>query len=204
LQPLRDAIKNIKNPEVEKALRTLVDAAGNDVTKARENIEGWFNSAMERVTGWYKRRTQWIILALGLAVAIAVNADTIAIARSLSYDAAMRQSLVAAAQEYAKAPQTPGTAATPQERLNKNQEEIQKLGLPIGWEGVDEKSMPKSREGWLLKILGWLLTAMAISLGAPFWFDLLNKFMTARSTLKPPKEMAEVPKTGLPGTTCSL
>jgi hypothetical protein len=33
----------------------------------------------------------------------------------------------------------------------------------------------------------WLLTAMAISLGAPFWFDLLNKFMTARSTLKPTK-----------------
>jgi len=34
-------------------------------------------------------------------------------------------------------------------------------------------------------LLGWLLTAGAISLGAPFWFDLLNKFMVIRSTVKP-------------------
>jgi len=35
------------------------------------------------------------------------------------------------------------------------------------------------------KILGWLMTAFAISLGAPFWFDTLNKFMVVRSTIKP-------------------
>ena len=38
LQPLRDNIPSIENPPVEQALRTLVDAAGNDITKARENI----------------------------------------------------------------------------------------------------------------------------------------------------------------------
>jgi hypothetical protein len=35
------------------------------------------------------------------------------------------------------------------------------------------------------KIVGLLLTVLAISLGAPFWFDLLNKFMVVRSTVKP-------------------
>jgi hypothetical protein len=34
-------------------------------------------------------------------------------------------------------------------------------------------------------LLGWAITAFAISLGAPFWFDLLNKFMVIRSTVKP-------------------
>jgi len=42
---------------------------------------------------------------------------------------------------------------------------------------------------WYLQIrvhfLGWLLTALAVSLGAPFWFDLLNKFIVVRSTVKP-------------------
>jgi len=33
-------------------------------------------------------------------------------------------------------------------------------------------------------ILGWLITALAISLGAPFWFDLLNKLMTLRGSIK--------------------
>src|SRR5262249_40598116 len=32
---------------------------------------------------------------------------------------------------------------------------------------------------------GWVLTAVAVSLGAPFWFDVLNKFMVIRSTVKP-------------------
>jgi hypothetical protein len=37
----------------------------------------------------------------------------------------------------------------------------------------------------LFRLLGWLFTALALSLGAPFWFDLLNKFMVVRSTIKP-------------------
>ena len=167
----------------------LLDAARNDISKARENIEGWFDSATERITGYYKRRTQWIVLALGLAVAIAVNVDTITVARSLSYDTAMRNSLVAAAQEYAKAPPVAGQEAKPpEERVKQNLKEIQKFGLPIGWNLEDERTVPPFPSWtWLLKLIGWLLTAMAISLGAPFWFDLLNKFMTARSTLKPTK-----------------
>lgn len=31
-------------------------------------------------------------------------------------------------------------------------------------------------------IVGWLITALAISLGAPFWFDLLNKLTKLRAT----------------------
>ncbi len=188
LQSLRGNISSIKNPEVERALRTLVDAAGNDISKARENIEGWFDSAMERVSGWYKRRSQWIVLGVGLAVAIAINADTITIARTLSHDTAMRSSLVAAAQEYAKRPETVGDKVnSPEDRVKENLDKIQKLGLPIGWSSDDERIVPKEFTPWLLKLFGWLLTAMAISLGAPFWFDLLNKFMNARSTLKPSK-----------------
>ena len=43
--------------------------------------------------------------------------------------------------------------------------------------------------------LGWLTTALAIMLGAPFWFDVLNKFMIVRSTVKPDeKSPAEASK----------
>ena len=44
-----------------------------------------------------------------------------------------------------------------------------------------------------LAIVGWLLTAIAMTLGAPFWFDLLNQFMVVRSTIKP-REKSEVEK----------
>lgn len=41
--------------------------------------------------------------------------------------------------------------------------------------------------GWSLitAICGWLITALAIMLGAPFWFDVMNRFMVVRSTVKP-------------------
>jgi hypothetical protein len=38
------------------------------------------------------------------------------------------------------------------------------------------------------RFLGWLLTVAAISVGAPFWFDTLNRFVNIRGTGKPPDE----------------
>jgi hypothetical protein len=39
--------------------------------------------------------------------------------------------------------------------------------------------------------LGWLITALAVSLGAPFWFDTLNRLMVIRSTVKPHEKSKE-------------
>lgn len=189
LKPLRDAIGNIGDTKVKQCLMTLVDAAGNDVSKARENIEAWYNSSMERVTGWYKRRGQVIILVLGLGVVIAVNADTIAISTSLSRDKAVRDSLVAAAQDYVKQQSDKQQSDTdkPTDRVKQYTDKIRNLGLPLGWSKENPLSIPAKDDcvGWILKIIGWLITTVAISLGAPFWFDLLNKFMTVRSSIKP-------------------
>jgi len=187
LKPLRDAIGNIGDTKVKQCLMTLVDAAGNDVSKARENIEAWYNSSMERVTGWYKRRAQVIVFVLGLGVVIALNADTIAISTSLSRDKAVRDSLVAAAQDYVKQQSDNDKAM---DRVDKYTEKIRNLGLPLGWSkenplSVPDNTKPDAFMSWLMKIIGWVITTVAISLGAPFWFDLLNKFMTVRSSIKP-------------------
>jgi hypothetical protein len=51
--------------------------------------------------------------------------------------------------------------------------------LAMGWDGKFLKGAT------LLSLVGWLLTALAISLGAPFWFDLLNKLMQLKSSVAP-------------------
>ena len=61
-------------------------------------------------------------------------------------------------------------------------ETISAVSLPIGW-----SEFPK-RDQLPIIFLGWLITAFAVSLGAPFWFDLLNKFMNIRSAGKAPDE----------------
>lgn len=84
-------LQKLPPSNAQTALLALVDAAGNDLVCARENIEKWYNNAMERVSGWYKRRTQWIIFALGLAIAVGINASTIDITQKLATDTAVRK-----------------------------------------------------------------------------------------------------------------
>jgi hypothetical protein len=110
---LRAAIQSLPSKQVRDALTALVDAAGNDVGKVRQNIEDWYNSSMDRVSGWYKRRSQVIVLVLGLIVAIAVNADSLAITKRLWTDRALRESLVSAADAYAKANANLSSTPTP-------------------------------------------------------------------------------------------
>lgn len=208
LAPLRQAIADSKNEKLRRALLPLVDAAADDVATVRVNIEEWFDSAMDRVSGWYKRRVQKIILAIGVALTILTNADTITIANSLSRDVSMRNALVAAAGEYAKAGNTPGQisakeaekiqacrqdAGSPECRVALNMRQLATLGLPVGWKRDDERSVPSGIGGWFAKVIGLLLTALAVSLGAPFWFDVLNKIIVIRSTVKPKEKSPDEP-----------
>jgi hypothetical protein len=132
LAPIREAVENWPASNSRQAILTLIDNAGNDVDKARINFEGWFNTSMDRVAGWYKRRTQKILILLGFLLAFAMNADTIAIFKSLLNDPPLRNSLVSAAQEYASGKDP--TSGTPEERVDANAKKIYSLRLPIGWD----------------------------------------------------------------------
>jgi hypothetical protein len=51
--------------------------------------------------------------------------------------------------------------------------------LPVGWHA---ESIPAGFEAWAAALLGWVLTTAAISLGAPFWFDLMGRVARLRGT----------------------
>lgn len=188
LQDIRNSVANISNEQVKTTLVALIDDAEGDLKKARENVERWYDDAMDRVSGWYKKKTQLFILVWALAVTLSVNADTVLIANTLAHDATLRTSLVAMAEITAKEP-LPQDAKGTTERVQQMSSEIKKLGLPIGWslEPKDPKSLPSDVGGWALKIIGLSLTAIAVSLGAPFWFDVLNKLINIRSAGKQPE-----------------
>jgi hypothetical protein len=201
LKKIREAVAtHLPNPELRTAILTLIDEAGGDIEKARHNIEDWYEAMMDRVSGWYKRRTAVLMLALGFLLAAGVNADSISIARALARDGALRSSLVAAAERrvatglplVTTAGSADVQADAAAENLRQVRADVDSLGLPIGWVLAtngnvgDPRRTPIDASGWLIKLFGLLLTGFAVSQGSPFWFDLLNKFMVARSTVKPP------------------
>ena len=144
----------------------LLDAADSRVTKLKRRVAEWFDAGMERVGGWYKRQVTWVLLAVATVVTLAVNADTIRIAEQLWRDAALRGAVAAAAEE-AVAAGDPG-------RLDERTElDTFPIGYADGFPGISGITARM--------VVGWLLTIAAISMGAPFWFDLLGRVAHLRA-----------------------
>jgi hypothetical protein len=209
-QNIRANIQNIGNPAIQRVLLTALDTAGDDLDRARREVEAWYDSAMDRVSGWYKRSTQLILFFIGIGVAVALNVDAVYISNYLYQHPAARTAVVARAEAAAR---DSGTAHLnyPQARAA-----LDSLDLPIGWSDVEFRwpwkkypEMVKDSTGkehlvvkrpnvlkmaWgyaLSPLLGWLITGFAATFGAPFWFDVLNKFMVIRSTVKPHEKSKE-------------
>ncbi|HEX6925399.1 MAG TPA: hypothetical protein VF167_08210 [Longimicrobiaceae bacterium] len=205
LDSIRANVLQIDNPPVQRMLLVALDAAQNDLGRFQAIIEDLFDSAMDRISGMYKRSTQWIIFAIGFFAAVLLNINAIAIAQYLYRNDTTRSVIVAAAEG---ASQDTGFL---QRSYAQARQDLAALRLPIGWEGVDfgwpgtervvsrrtgggTEEVTLRRDWWsyvFSPLLGWLLTALAATLGAPFWFDVLNKFMVIRSTVKPHEKSPE-------------
>jgi hypothetical protein len=192
---LRTGVSNLPE-ELQKTISSLLDSAEGDLKKARESFEKWFDEAMDRVSGWYKRESKKIIFACALAVTLVLNADTISITKTLFRDPTMRAGLVATAQEIAKKP-TNNNPEENQKNINLVKEEMSKLQFPLGWTKDSVAALGWTTEPFhiwttlwetLIKALGLFLTGLAVSLGAPFWFDMLNKFINLRTAGTKPEK----------------
>jgi len=232
LAQIRAHVGEIGNPQVQRALLTAIDSAQGDFDRARSNIEAWYDSAMDRVSGWYKRSTQWCLFWVALALAAGLNINTITIADYLYRHDAERSALVSTIDKTAAAAQT-------SETYKEAKNELGELRLPMGWSdgwgaprthaerqrAADDRqrrsraaqvstqgsqvsdhvssqaaqvpaqgSVPIPTSAWqdvIAPVLGWLFTAFAATLGAPFWFDVLNQIMVIRSTVKPHEKSGE-------------
>jgi hypothetical protein len=163
--------------DVRTALLALMRNAAGDLDRAQKNVEEWFDDTMERASGWYKRRTELVTVCIALLLVVGTNADTIRIARILWTNNTDRTVIAEKAKACAE------NSANMQSKCQElNQNESQTLRSVLSWPSEDESNP----EPWHLRLLGWFLSVVAISLGAPFWFDLLNKLMNIRNAGKKP------------------
>ena len=224
-------------------------------------LEDWFTTAMDRVSGWYKRRLQLITIGVAIVVTLAVNADTLQIVgvlwRSPTERAAIAEQVrsgllpprpVAAQYPDVNVPVPPvneqtsaedegvegPTAAAPAvlgqfvgwssdfKRLNQGvcatlqderdrqcadaanaapcQQALRRIATEsrCSVEGADLVATDAAPGGAFFTsamvpvaaahTFGWLLTIIAISLGAAFWFDTLNRVVNIRGSGPSPQE----------------
>ncbi len=211
---IREGVKKMGTPALQTALQALIDSS-SDAAALKTNVEEWFNDTMDRVSGWYKRNAQRNNLILACVITLVINADTVHVAKVLWTNPSMRAAVVDEARVRAqkKPPEeslpmveypnpNDATASKPvnvpssaEEALTPNEQKL--LGQLTGWDPDWEKlGAAKGVTLWIMALLsilynhgiGWILTAIAVSLGAPFWFDTLNQFMNIRNAGRAPDE----------------
>ncbi len=221
---------------VRQVLRSLELQSAGDAARFEAGLEAWFDSAMDAVSDAYQRHTRAWLALIGIAVTIAINADSIRMAGALFGNPELAAGVADAAEKFAPAPRggtLPGGAlpevtspdptpteatlpvATPRMTAAEASGRLSALGspggrppsvpqgLPLGWTGTTPdstlpwKSTPDQPvagqplnqywnqcwsqywpRAWLLlrwHWAGWLITVAAITVGAPFWFDLLGQ-----------------------------
>lgn len=202
---LKDLIESVPHNETQVVLKTFFNAGATSVDELRDQIESWFNDAMDRLHGWYKRRVHLLSFVVGLLLAVGFNVDTFVVADTLWREPTLRTSIVRYVEE-----NQAGLEPTEDERMDIPVEGIREaittLQWPIGW---SETYSPKTSQmmqsagdvglneklgvvkGWSFKAVGWLLTALAASQGAPFWFDVLNQFTNLRASGDVPQKEGE-------------
>ena len=92
-EDLQAAAQELPDGNVKKTLTTLMQRSGSQLEVAQTAIEGWFNDAMDRVSGWYKRRTQLWTIIIAAALTLVANADTTHIAQRLWTDPVLRSAV---------------------------------------------------------------------------------------------------------------
>jgi hypothetical protein len=194
---LEAAIQKLPPSNLRDALVTNLTVAQGDFEKFRTGVGTWFDDSMERLSGAYKRHLKVISIVVGCLVAVILNADTFAVGRALWSDSTLRAQIVQVADSTVKAG-LPTDSAAGQNAKGPTANEIEKKlvdvnttlrPLPIGWsfqsnmslDNLEHNIESKPLSYWLLKLLGLFATGLALSFGAPFWFDALSKFMNIRS-----------------------
>jgi hypothetical protein len=208
------------NKDLQTILLIYIRQANGDCQRFKLLTEDWFNATMGRVSGWYRRQAQFVLLVIGLFLAFAFNIDSIAIYKILAKDKDVREGLVQLASH--SRPQMQAVVVSSGAGLDK-QPSVDLSKDPVYQKLLDQDSnsrdvfglnkdpaldgryWPKkgkwlrfshNQQGGWITLFGFIITAIAVSLGAPFWFDLLNKLVNIRvAGAKPDPPKTDTSKT---------
>jgi hypothetical protein len=221
---------SITHPQLKQTLYAIMNSLPqsiiqkeNELDMVRGNIEEWFNNAMDRLTGWYKRRCLITTLLVGTILAVIVNIDSINLISRLWSEPDLRFAILNNIESVLT---QDNTTTLNIGQLSIIQQQFSQITLPVGWLGspvslIGDQGTTVAKEctffpiqeydvygvmvsgqcypiinspqatnltGWLIKLAGILISGVAASPGASFWFDLLKKIVNVRLTGVNPSE----------------
>jgi hypothetical protein len=147
-------------------------------------IQKWFAAVMDQASGLYRWRTLIIVTIVAAMLVVSLNFDAIRISNHIAQrsliEKAFEVQLEAMANALAKNNSRPASLGP---GVADQIVSLRSLAFPIGWS--TEREVGQYYNWFILKLIGLLASILAVMLGAPFLFDMLNKFIVVRFTIKP-------------------
>jgi hypothetical protein len=167
LDALRQSAQVIPNDSLRASVSSLLITAGDDYEKLLKATDAWFNAQMDRVSGWYRRQTQYVLIGIAAIVVIGTGLDSIEVGKHL----------------YATPIALSAAAASIQGAFPNGQADPAKLQAAyttvLAGENMQQFMHPLFAD-FGSHYPGMIATLIALSLGTPFWFDALGKLVNVR------------------------
>jgi hypothetical protein len=190
LEAVRTTVEGLPDGlPAKKSLLALLKRAKGSIAAFEKMLEEWYDDQMQRVAGWYKRWARLVLFATGLFIAVLANVDTLQVSHDLYLNQPVRQAVITQANTGTLCQNAPDRAACADQELTR----LAADGLPIWWpDGCGTSDLGRcfrlTADGHTgpadvaFKLVGWLLTAIGVSFGAPFWFEALSRIGSLRAT----------------------
>jgi arsenate reductase-like glutaredoxin family protein len=185
---------------IAERTRIKIDDLKEEANQFKKEVETWFDRSMDRSSGVYKRNAKGVAILIGIAIAILTNTDTFFLLNRLSRDSAIRSVITQRAIQQAES--YPNDINV----IRQAQQDLSDASVPIGWQNINQQldleplntSQGNTANAILRKIwkviamlCGWVVSGLAIAMGAPFWFDVLNKVINVRNAGPKPESYSK-------------
>jgi hypothetical protein len=197
LKRIREGVQGL--PEGSKAKETLLsllDLGVKDVAAAQKKIEKWYDDSMKKVSDLYARNVRLVVIFFAFVVTFGLGVDSISVAKALLKSPERQETideLMKLTDKFGPQGVSADDAANVQEDINSIIRNLEDQDVPITWEKGwspfnranwrPPDDLTTSKALWLLsKILGLVITSLAVSQGSSFWYDALKKLKPIPST----------------------
>ncbi len=171
------SINQLPDSDGKKAMLAWAQKGVTNVNDLRSRTTDYFNGLLSQAAATFKANARSIVIILSIVITLLFGTDSIQLAKELWADSALRAAANAQAAIAAQQGQSTDLTAL----LN----QLGVLSIKIGWWQNQNIPVQTSTVGWiqfiLLKFAGLLITAVAVSQGSSFWYDLLKK-LTGQSS----------------------
>ena len=196
-------------PEQQTAVLDALGSFGATVeratTQAYDRFQRWFGSAQDRAEQWFQIHVRMVTIVAAILVSVFLQLDTVEIYDKLRHEPKLVEALVKAAPgtlEQGAAVQGQPDADARKKAFADLKAGIDSTGfelLPAGWFA----RWPAEKFWWFNHLFGLALSAGLLTLGAPFWFNLLKNLMSLRPAVASLVEKRPTSAPALPASPAS-